>query len=39
MFGDKVPQMLEILKWGGLVLIVLGIILFIVDKKIEPKKD
>lgn len=33
MFGNHVPLMLDILKWGGLVMLIVGLLLFFIGKK------
>ncbi|MCI9597088.1 MAG: APC family permease [Firmicutes bacterium] len=35
MFSDCIPQALEVLKWGGLAAIVIGLILVFIGKKVE----
>lgn len=35
MFSNCIPQALEVLKWGGLAAIVIGLILIVIGKKVE----
>lgn len=39
MFGDIIPQILDLLKWGGLMMTAAGIILLLIGRKIEVKEN
>ena len=39
MFGNMIPQILDSLKWGGLIVAVLGIVLVLIGKKIEKEEN
>lgn len=39
MFGNMIPQILDILKWGGVVLAVIGVILILIGKSIEKEEN
>lgn len=39
MFANSIPQVLEALKWGGLIAIVAGGVLLLVGKKIECEEN
>lgn len=34
-FSNCIPQVMDVLKWGGLIAIIVGVILMIIGKKIE----
>jgi APA family basic amino acid/polyamine antiporter len=38
-FGNVIPQILDILKWGGLALIVIAVVLYFVAKKVEKPEN
>ena len=39
MFSNSIPQVLEALKWGGLIAIVIGIVLALAGRKLERKEN
>lgn len=39
MFSNSIPQVLEALKWGGLIVIVIGIVLALAGRKLERKEN
>lgn len=39
MFGNMIPQILDSLKWGGLIVAALGIVLVLIGKKIEKEDN
>lgn len=39
MFNNSIPQLMQALQWGGLALMVIGVILAIVAKKIERDEN
>ena len=39
MFSNSIPQVLEALKWGGLIAIVIGIVLALAGRQLERKEN
>lgn len=39
MLGTVIPQVQEVLKWGGLAVLIIGIILIVVTKSLESEKN
>lgn len=39
MFGNIIPQILDFLKWGGLVLVIAGIVLMLIGKMVETEDN
>lgn len=38
MFVDSIPQVMQALQWGGIVLMIIGAVLIFVGRKIENKE-
>lgn len=38
-FGNMIPELIQILKWGGLLIAIIGIVLIIAGKKIETSSN
>ena len=39
MFANCIPQAMEVLKWGGLAAIVIGIVLALIGKRVESEEN
>lgn len=39
MFGNHIPLLLDLLKWGGLALIAAAIVLFLIGRRIETEEN
>lgn len=38
MFGNHIPMILDVLKWGGIILAIIGIVVVLIGKTIEKDK-
>ncbi|MCB6992709.1 APC family permease [bacterium 210820-DFI.6.37] len=39
MFSDFIPQIMQFLKWGGLILAAAGVVLALIGRKVETKEN